>query len=205
MKKPRIIRDYLQMGDTRLETFGGYVLSCMNSNPYFTTPLPSLGEVNTAHQQYIAALSAAQGRGTAAVEQKKAMRTALENVLNQLADYVTMIAAGRKPVLVSSGFTVSSDTKKAIKALGKTENFSVALGKNSGEVNISIDPVPGAKYYIFYCAQVAEPLVWIHESDTVPSFTFTGLEPMKPYSFRIVAKGVKGQTAETVAITQAVV
>ncbi len=205
MKKTRALHDFLQMGDARLETFTGFVISCMTNNAYFAQPMPALSEVITAHQQYVAALNAAQSRDRRLVEEKRQVRKKLEAIMSQFADYVTLIAAGNRAIIVSAGFTASAAPRTTGKPLGNITNFDVTLGKNSGEVVVSVNTVDSARYYIFYWAVSAETIVWNHESDTIPSYTFSGLEPLKTYLFRVIAKGTKGQSAETTVITKAVV
>ena len=121
-----------------------------------------------------------------------------------LANYVTFVAAGSRPILAGSGYTISKEVSNGT-TLGEIGNFSAAIGKNSGEADVSVDTVDNAKFYLFYYAIAGtDKIVWEQKEATVPYCTITGLDPLKPYLFKIKAVGSKGKSVETKIVTQVV-
>ncbi len=204
MRKPKIVFDFLRASNPNLETQAGTILAAMTNNQYFVNPTPSLGDVNAALQQFAAALYASQSGSKFYIEQRKEARLKLELELKlkRLANYVMPIAGDSRPIMVSSGFIVNSETKN-VTVLGALENFAVTPGANSGEAMLSVNPVDNKESYIFYYTLAGtDNIIWEHEPGNLPWFLLKGLQPLKPYLFKIKVTGNKNQSAETEIITK---
>ena len=179
MRKPRIILDFLRNSDPRLEIQSNAILSCMSNNQYYPTPTPTLGEVTTAVAQYSAALSAAQNRDRINIEMKNKTRGILELMLKRLSNYVMLVAGDDRAIMSSAGFTISAETVSK-SSMGQVKDFSVTVGKVSGEATLSVKPLKGAKFYIYYYALATEPLVWQHKPANILSLPLTGFYRLQP-------------------------
>jgi len=203
--KAKAILDFIFFSDANLETKASFIFSSMNGNPYFPNPTVPLPELDTAYKDFVAAIAGAKTKDSGKIALKNEKRKTLEDTLRELARYVNFIANGNRVILISSGFTVSAETKNTV-TLGEVNNFSVVTGQHSGEATLSLDPVDGRKTYLFLYAEA--PVVndsWQHAVDTVPYITIKNLKPMTQYCFCICISGSKGQKVYTEIITKGVV
>ena len=203
--KSKIVNDYIRFSAGNLYTFASGVYSAMNGNATFPDPRPSLGELNTANQQFSAAIDAARNYDRLRAEEKQKARTKLEDVLQRLSNYVMVIAGNDRAIQLAAGFHVNSARKSTSNDLGEAENFSVKMGKNSGEVLMSINEVTNALTYTFcYALAGVENPVWIFKTIDDTQLLLTGLESLKTYRFRIDVTGGNGQTTSTEEIVKPV-
>ncbi|HLK28305.1 MAG TPA: fibronectin type III domain-containing protein [Puia sp.] len=205
MKQPKLLTNFSKFNDVEFENKAQVIYAGMNGNASFPAPSPNLTEVITAIQDYSGALAAAKSRDKVKVSIKNDMRNALEQVLLSLAGYVSFTADGDRTKLTSSGYDLSKESNSPV-PLGTPQNFTVGVGQNSGEATVDMDSVKGAKAYThMYALAPVTNDAWIVAISSTPGYTFTGLEPMKQYSFRIGVAGSKGQVAYTDIITKMVV
>lgn len=205
MKIPRVLNDFISASDANLESQAQKIYNAMNGNANFPTPDPPLADVLTTIQNYTAALAAAQMGDKTNRAIKTNMRSALVTTLLNLASSVSSTAKGDRPMLISSGFTLNKETNSP-RVLGSADNFRVELGKNSGEAILSVNGVKGAKSYIFYytLAPSTNDRNWTNAIGSQNTYTFTGLEPLKQYCFRIAISGSNNQVVYTDVITKTI-
>lgn len=206
MKNPTIILNFRRLSDANLEIKAQAISAAMTGNANFPTPTPDLAAFNTMIQAYSDALSAAKTRDKVKVSIKKDRRAELVALLIQLANYVSFTAAGDRSILMSSGFDLGRDSANP-QPLQKPQNFKVSFGENSGELITSLSSVAGARTYIHQItpAPATDQSIW--ESVYLGSVTntFSGLEPLKQYCFRVAVAGSKGQVVYTEIITKTAV
>ncbi|MFT3934558.1 MAG: hypothetical protein QM726_13125 [Chitinophagaceae bacterium] len=205
MKTNKATLGFKQLSDANLEPKVAFIISSMTGNVNYPSPVPTLADVETARKNFSDAVVAAKTKDTTKQAAKKEMRKALEAVLTDLVHYVNFASNGDRVKIISSGMTVNVESRAPVQ-LGTVENFTAVLGEHSGEIILSVDPVAGAKTYLFLYAQA--PVVndsWMHVMKSSPEAKIENLEPMKQYCLRIGVAGSKDQTVYTSIITKAVV
>src|SRR5690606_726898 len=109
-RTPKALSGFKRWSDEQFSTLASTVYNAMESNPYFKTPLPELEDVKTVIDVYDEKLAMARRKGSpydTAV--KNEVRLELEKTLAELAFYVNKVAEGNLPMVLSSGFQVSSE------------------------------------------------------------------------------------------------
>jgi hypothetical protein len=200
----KVLADYKKMGDAAFELKAQSVLNGMTGNASFPAPPIAVADLVNATKAYSDALVTAAGKDKVKISAKNDARKVVEDMLTTLAQYINYSSAGQKTVLLSSGFSVSADTKAGT-TLGEPQNFSLLPGAISGEMMISIDSVANARNYVFqYAKSPVQNDAWSTEVSSYPYFNLTGLQPLTMYDFRILVGGNKGQVAYTPVISKAV-
>ena len=166
------------------------ILDSIKENAQFPNPTPGLAEIEQALEEFVTALSNAGGFDREKVAIKDGKQANLRQMLTELAYYVTQICKGDKALLLSSGFEINGETAKTPKAPPKLQ---VELGR-PGQVTTSITRVTKARAYVHQ--YTADPLtpesVWIGETTSKPTHTFTGLESASRVWFRVIVIDKKG-------------
>ena len=125
------------------------IKTAMTGNANFATPTPTLPNfttlITTAQAKLTAADTAAQNAKLATADKDNAIAALLVGV-NQLADYVSMVAVGDGVKIQSAGFSLkSASTPKTIP--NQVVNLAITAGDNAGELDLQWDPVTDAKTY----------------------------------------------------------
>lgn len=161
--KQQALGGFRQVNDDELLVRGSTVLQALTDNAFFPTPNPSLADLESKLQEFQEKLSVARRRGspqdTAA---KNDCRVELENVLKQLAFYVSMEADGSLQKLLSSGFDVSRYPRA-----GNVPNTITGVflrdGKQSGQMRLDFNRDPQALLYEYCIANERDEsgeLIW---------------------------------------------
>jgi hypothetical protein len=170
------------------------ILAALTTNAFFPTPVPTLVVLQTAITDYSEALSAAKDGGKTNIAVKNARKEELIALLIQLGNYVMLTANGNDEMLGTSGFPVSK-TKEPSPPLVKPEIIKMEDGLNSGELQVTISSVAGARNYVYQYTQ--DPLTltsqWTSSNTTLTKMLFTDLEPGKKYWSRAIVYGIKEQ------------
>lgn len=142
--------------------------------------------------EYIAALSAAGGRGRVLVSIKDDKKAILRELLMDLAHYVTQTAKGDKTILLESGFDLNADKGASPKEMPKLQ---VDL-EMPGQVTISIKRMTGARAYVHQYTPdpLTQQSVWISETSLKPQHTFSGFESAAKIWVRIIVIDKKGES-----------
>ena len=203
MKQSKIKFNSPRLSDSNLESLALAVAAAMTGNTHFPEPQPSLAALNDSIKVYSDALALAQTRDKVKVAIKKDLKEVLLTDLRRMISYCSMVAAGDRAKLVSSGFPVNAETG-SFKMLPAPENLTVKTGINSGEAIVSINRIANARAYLLYYKPTAGNGDWMHVTNSLPRFTLTGLETLSTYQFKMGAIGIKGQITYTETITKAV-
>ncbi len=205
MKKSKIKVHFATFSDAELEARSFGIIAAMTGNTHFPEPSPTLADLSNSLKLFSDALALAKTGDRVKAVNKNQLRDNLDGLLTRLANYCSFIAQGDRFILASSGFALNAETR-ASKTLGTPENFSVEIGRQTGEALAFINTVANAKSYLFRWG--IAPIVneaWFHTIHSQPYFTITGLVPGTIYSFQIGVAGSKGQLVYTDIITKMVV
>ena len=206
MKVARILINFTRLGDDKLQSFSTRVLTAMKISAYFPTPNPTLADLQAAIDAFVAAVAAADIGGPTARQDRSVKKAVLVNVLLDLANDVTKTAKGDRLKLVSSGYDISPENFNP-GTIGLIVKFNVLLGKVSGSAVLNSNGVKNAVSYTFQytLGPATANSVWVSATFSKAKYTFTGLEPGKEYSFRMIAVGTNGQESYSEIITKMVV
>lgn len=188
MKPSTVLTRFARLSDSSLVILAGSIHSSMSGNANFTIPSPTLASLAAATLTYTTALSKAKDGSVVEKAIKKQAREILENLLNELALYVTQVSNADEAILLSSGFKISKQPAP-VGPLPKPENFNV-LPCGKGEIKLRIKAVYGASGYQWEYRQLTIPAAaWVININTKSAITLTGLESGKEYEFRVVPFG----------------
>ena len=185
------------MGNLSGAAFGNRasgILVAMTGNPDYLNPVPALVDLAEQVADFINKLSVAQNRDRNAVAAKNEARILLNASLKTLGNYVTLTADGDRQKLIGSGFPLSKHGEP-VPPLTKPRNMVAGDGPNTGECTVSVDGNREARslLYQYTTDPVTENSVWVTESGTARSYTFTKMPRGILYWFRIGAVGTNGQ------------
>lgn len=189
MRKQKIIIDFSKYADTELDQKADQIVENLSNPPgstNFPTPQPTIVIVQGKIDAYKDAL-ANLGKGTITTAAKDVARKELEDTLAELGLYIQQASGGDVVKMLSSGFDISKASADPVGDLPKPGNFK-AKAKGKGEIDLSCDPIKGAKIYQWEYKQVAAT-EWILKTTTKAKLSLTGLESGKEYVFRVVALG----------------
>ncbi len=192
MKVYRINASFGRYSDAKLDNKSREIGSAISDNEYFKEPTPTVAELLDANSTFTEALTAAASGDRFAVAEKNKARKVLEELLLQLSGYVTMIAAGDRTILISSGFDLEKEAEEVM--LVAPRSINVASGANSGEIQVKISGAKGNRSYLFeYTADpITDTSIWEIQPNTKVKHLFTGLVPGKKYWFRVAVVGKGG-------------
>ncbi len=205
MKKSKISFRMARLSDAHLEARSFAILAAMTGNPHFPEPIPTLADLNNSIKLFSDSLALAKTGDRVKTVYKNQQRENLDLQLTNLANYCSFIAQGDRFILASSGFSLTPETSVS-KTLGAPENFSVEIGRKTGEALAFVNPVKNAKSYLYRWS--IAPIVndtWFHTISSQPRLTITGLVSGTIYSFQIAVAGSRGQVVYTDIITKMVV
>ncbi len=165
----------------------------MTGNPSFATPVPAIADLTTARGLLEAANVLAMGGGVAAVLDKNMKAAVLMELLTQEAGYVTSVANGDVPVIISSGFDARKVPER-IGLLSMPENLRARLTEFSGQVLVKWNYVYGAHSYIVSRKpDDGEESPWAAIAVvTRATYTDEGLATGRFYWYQVVAIGAAG-------------
>jgi hypothetical protein len=192
--------------DADLRVHVSIIIFKMTGNPDYPNPTPTLAEVDTALNVFIAALMAAADGGKALTAAKNAARKALVRVVRALANHVQSACDGDYSVLLGSGFPTHKPTRSPIGYLSKPAKLAVKLGMHTGELDASVAPVPGAVLYGWRVTTAAQPgVVVLTRQTTAADITLPGLTPGVIYLVEANCIGTAGPSDWTGPISKMVV
>ncbi len=180
------------------------VLEKMEENkPVFATPPAALAVLKTKVPLFQESLKNAKSRDKEMVAVKNQIKSEIMALLEELAEYVTLICNGNRAMMLSSGFDVT-DEQSGTKP-PSIELLEVVLG-GTGVATTRAKQVSGALSYVHqYAMEPPGPnTLWHGEGSSTGSYTFNGLISDKRYWFRVVAVGRKGQKAYSPIVSRAI-
>ncbi|MBB2145388.1 hypothetical protein GM921_07830 [Pedobacter sp. LMG 31464] len=186
MSKPKIVTSFSRYSDTELSNKAKFIINSMTANAYFATPVPSLGEITAADNDYTAALSDAENGGKSEIAVKNEAREQLEALLIKLFHYVLIYGNDNEVILLSSGFSLS----KAVNPVGilpKPTGFS-AKSMEKGMATVKLTKIKGAGMYQ-YEYRVVGTEAWTNFLSTKSAVLLQPLTSGLEYEFRVIAAG----------------
>ena len=132
--------------ESELGTTSDRIIANMNNNPDFSDAPPALAELKKVLPEFMEARANAKGRDIKMVSIKNDKKAIVLDLLQQLADYVTVKCKGDRTMILSSGFYATGEDS------GKNEPPSiemldVELGQ-PGEAITRVKNITGAKAYV---------------------------------------------------------
>jgi hypothetical protein len=176
--------------DTELNVKANHIIEKMTGNAAFPTPEPTLEAVQEASDAYLDALDNVQDGSREDTVRKNHLRTTLEGLLRQLADYVWRVSQGDEILMLSSGFDLYKKPE-TVGPLSKPTNLVIKPGSNKGSMELSCNAVRHATFYEFEYREVASENGngWIKCTSTKRKLLVQGLTSGKAYVFRVAGAG----------------
>jgi fibronectin type III domain protein len=178
---------------------GREIIAALTENPDFPTPTPTIAtltavtnDLATAFQEQEVAKQQAATK-TAAKNEKEDI---FDRTFSQSAAYVESVAGDNQTLIRSAGMATRS---VAVSSAGKAStpvSLNTTNGDADGEVDLSWEPVSGAKSYVIEISN--DPPTdksWTHAGvSTKSSWTASRLTSGTRYWFRVAAVGTGGQS-----------
>ena len=190
--------------ENELSTTSERVTEKMENNPDFSDAPGALAELKKLLPEFRTALANARGRDKQMVSIKNDKKAIVLDLLQQLADYVTVKCKGNRTMILSSGFDATSeDSGNSLPP--SIEILEVELNQ-SGEATTRAKNVAGAKAYVHQYTKEPPGLntEWIGEGSSTVNHTFEGLTSDKRYWFRIVVIGFNNQKAYSPVVSRVI-
>ena len=192
MAQLRVFLGFTNAPDHNIEEVTGAVLGNLYGNASFPVPPVAQTALQTALDDFTAAIAAQAQGGTAATADKNNMRAVLVDHLRQLAGYVQANCGNDLATLLSSGFDAVSTNRASVPL--SPPAIRDLLNGNSGQLLVRVTPVKNAKAYEVRFAAVAAggvPGPWQSGSlfTNSQSMSINGLTPGTNYTFQVRAIG----------------
>lgn len=190
----RISTKYRSSSDDKLLKFGYQIADTMDNNPIYTNSPLVKAVLQKSCDDFRVAGSIASRKDRALSSAKNDRKAELVRDLDILNVYVTETCNGDKTMLLQSGFEIAG-LKNESKELQPFKEVKV-ISELPGTVTIRVSKVAYAKSYVYqYTADPLSPdSVWISETVLTREHTFTNLNSVARYWFRVIAIGKGNQT-----------
>ena len=198
-----IVSTYKNLADSETVTFGYRVVEKTENNPNFLDPPAALGATKQLLPQMQSALGRAKGRDVEAVALKNRLKAELIALLTELAAYVTLTSNGDRLKLLSSGFFISGGSSNDPDPV--ITELEVELGA-PGEATTSVKRIRRARAYMhqFTTELPTADTVWASAGSKQPFYTFSGLNSVTKYWFRVVAIDRLGEIITSPVVTRVI-
>lgn len=179
------------------------VLEKLKNNPAFPNLPVAYAELEKLLPELEAALVKAKSRDMEWVAIKNGKMTVALELLEELAEYVTINSNDDRAIILSSGFDVTDDQNA--RPTTSIEKLEVELGE-PGVATLRAKKVTGVVAYIHeYATEAPGPdTVWVREETTRSEYTFKGLQSDKRHWFRVMAIGRGGQKAYSPVVSKSI-
>lgn len=193
-KKPKVKRDFSRQNDPGLSSYGKGVLASLTDNPFIKGPFPAevvpLEQLKGTLQAFDNACLEARSGAKRSVALRKSLRARLINELNELADYVDMIAKGNVEILASSGFDYTKDSPSSqVKQQPTYPSAELSQGTKHGGMAAKAKKAPRARSCEVHTT-TGDPTVegnWKHAAvfGQFKNMELEGLTPGQQYALRM--------------------
>jgi hypothetical protein len=175
------------------------MVTSLTNNPNFPSPTPALPTVTTAANELRTAaneVDSIRQLGKEKTSVQSAKEDTIDGLLTQLAAYVESVAGDNEQMILSAGLDVRAPAVPSTDVPPAPEGFTATAGDRDGEIDLSWDPVDGAKSYaIDKSPDPAAANTWTHAGiSTRSSYTIDGLTSGARYWFRVAAVNGNGQS-----------
>lgn len=194
--------DYLKLGLTRLTPSNllskcSTILSKMEGNTNFPSPVPPLPTVNTKRAELMVLTAQATDGSLTAIANRDKVYDELQAMLRKLAAYVTLMAEGRGTAILSSGFDLRKK-KQPLPPLTTPQDLRARRTDYEGRVALKWNPVRGTKTSIMYISPKnyeGDDANWKMVAMTTKSkMEVSNLEFGNHYRFRVKANGTTSES-----------
>lgn len=182
------------MSDDTLLTRAYQISTGMTNNPNFTTPIPSVVDVQTIVNEFFQAVNSCGDGDRVKIAIKNQKRQVLIDTLHSWALYVLLTSNNDVAVALSSNFDVAK-TPAPAPPLEKPVAPALQGGLNPGEIVSKSPRLTGAVSYLHqYATEVAMAANnWQSIPYSKSTCVIAGLTPATKYYFRLAVVGRKGQ------------
>jgi hypothetical protein len=196
---PRIKLNFVQLTITDKLAKARQIVSSLTGNASFTAPTPALATVTaaivaleTAHSEAQAARQAAKTKTSAQNEKE----SALDKIMSQVAAYVESVAGDNEELVRSAGMDTRATPSSNTDRPATPAALSATSGDHEGEVDLSWEPVTGARSYVIEkSSDPPSATSWSHAGVSTKSrANVSGLTSGTKYWFRVAAVGTNGQS-----------
>jgi len=162
-----------------------FIVDSVMSHPTeFPNPVPTLSTITSAIDDLEIAWNDAVDGGKVKTALMHDKEDDLQKLLNDLANYVELVADGDIEVVHMSGMSVKK------KPTFSAPDFEVEHSGNSGEVKLRVKPKAKTHYHWEYCRISPEENEWRFANETITANTIiAGLDPGVTYYFRVEYRG----------------
>lgn len=201
--KDIIISIYKELRDSDTITQGYRVVENVENNPFFPDPPAALAATKKLLPELQSAVSNAKGRDMIAICLKNDKKAELIALLTELAEYVTSKSQGNRLMLLSSGFPISGARNTQIDQV--IQKFEVEIGA-PGEATTKVKRLRGARVYMhqYTTGLPTSETEWHSEISKHPYYTYSGLNSMEKYLFRVIVINHEGETITSPVITRVI-
>lgn len=123
------------------------IVAAMTGNANFPTPTPDLPALIAANTELQTAAEASRYGDSRMIENRKNKQVIVEDLLRQLAAYVTMTATGDGAILATSGFELRR-VPEPMPPLARPLNFVANRGTHEGSADLEWKSVTGGLTYM---------------------------------------------------------
>lgn len=183
MKRIRKVRAYYgALSDQSFLVLVQTIHSAMLANSYFELPSPSLEVLKQSMLDFAGKLAIARKRGSPVdTAIKDESRVTLDRIVFNLAFYVNNIAKGDLVILLSSGFSLSSQKNRIL--LPKiVKGLEMQDGRQKKQMVLRFEPQKNIRLYNYRFTDMKEDtgeLLWTGEEFTTTSSKGNVIAPVK--------------------------
>jgi hypothetical protein len=190
----RISTKYRTSSDVNLLKFGYQVSDTMSNNPIYTNSPLVQAVLQKSCDNFRMAGSMAGRKDRALLSAKNDRKADLVRDLDILNVYVSETCKGDKTMLLQSGFEIAG-LRNDSQELQPFKEVKV-ISELPGTATIRVSKVANAKSYVFQYTN--DPLspesIWVSETIIGREHTFSNLNSVARYWFRVIAIGKGNQT-----------
>ncbi len=188
----KVSLSFATLGDTEVDNFAHSVIDAMTGNAAYPAPPVTVGNLQTATDDFTAKIAAARTGGPPDTALKNNSRQTLLGMLRKLAGYVQLQCNNDMATLLSSGFQAMS-TNRAQSPLEQPQSLVIKNG-GSGRLVASVTPVKNTSMYEGRIKGPAGDLPNVFTGDS-QHVTFQDLTPGTNYTIQVRALG--GSTGQS--------
>jgi hypothetical protein len=190
----KVSTKYRTSSDMKLLKFGYQVSDTMSNNPIYANSPLAQAVLQKSCDDFRLAGSIAGRKDRALLSAKNDRKAELVRALDILNEYVTATCKGDKTMLLQSGFEITG-LKNESQELQPIREV-IVKSDLPGTATVRVSKVARAKSYVFqYTTDPLSPdSIWVSETVLTPKHTFSNLNSVARYWFRVIAIGKGNQT-----------
>jgi len=169
------------------------VLKALDDNAtIYTSPAPPLTEVQLSLDNLSDGIAAMVNGGKAATINKNNLRLVANDLMRQLASYVTVACKGSMQNLILSGFPPQKPVRTPIGPMPQPQGLTVSHGTQLSQLVAKVNPIFGAANYNYRLTANTPGAAPVIEQDTAASHTFSNLKAGVNYTIDVSVLGAAG-------------